>query len=230
MSELLEALRREEGRFRGLEEALERLRRKVREGEELEGKVAELVGKVRGEELEALCSAVKEVLDCGDRRDRRHLPAAERMKLLWLKDWSPHPLDAVRTVRRRAEQLRRAVEALETLELPEPPPTTFSRDLDLEAELPLQEGIRRVRVVRVSLSVREDDPRELLIEFESKGKISGKAISCLLDLPFLMPVQKEVMGLIEEATGRYEQYARELEAFARRFAPEHSREILMASL
>jgi len=231
MSELVEALRREEGRFREFEKAVERLRRGTKKGGELEGKAAELIKKARGEELEAFLSAIREILKLDPNLDPRHMSGGERAARLLLRDWNPDPLTIVRTVRRRGEELRRAIELLGALELPEPPPSTFSRDLDLEAEFPLEDGIRRVRVVRISLSLEGDGlPSGLWIEFESNGKRRRVRVEEFSDLPFLLPLHREGLELLGEVTRRYEEYANELEAFVRRFVPEHSRRILMASL
>jgi len=235
MGELIEVFRREAEKFREFREAMRRLRTEVGRSRGLESEVAELMGKAKGEELKIVWSAPFEILT-GEEPDPRWSLGELMMRLRHRWPEGPDPLKALRGVKRRAAQLRRAIELAEALELPEPPPPTFSRTLDLEAEFPLEDGLRRVRVVGIRLRetpfppdvISDPDPGVWVI-FELGGEKQRK-IEEPSDLPFLLPIYGQAMELLKEATKRYEEYNRELEAFKKRFSSEHSRKILMASL
>jgi len=235
MSELLEVFRRETGRFREFREALERLKVEVRRSRELERELAELIEKVKGEELKIVWSAPFEILTGEEPNPSWSLgELVIKLRCRWSE--RPNPLEILRRMRRRAARLRKAIELAEALELPEPPSPTFSRALDLEAEFPLEDGLRRVRVVGIRLGETPFPPDATLhpdpgvwVIFELGGEKRRK-IEEPSDLLFLLPICGQVIELLKEATRRYEEYNRGLEAFKKRFSSEHSRKILMASL
>ena len=80
-----------------------------------------------------------------------------------------------------------------------------------------------------SLDVTLDLDPGVWVIFELGGEKERK-IEEPLDLPFLLPIYGQVIELLKEATRRYEEYNKGLEAFKKRFSSEHSRKILMASL
>jgi len=234
MSELLEVFRREAEKFREFREAMRGLRREVDKAWGLEAEISELMKRAREDEMRPLWHALLEIMTGEDPSGRPRIEVGQVLRERVIE--GPNPLGILRGMRKRAALLRKAIGLAEGLEIPEPPPPLFSRDLDLEAELPLEEGLRRVRVVRIWL--KENLPSYLTsldrgvvwVEFELNGERRRRKIEESSDLPFLLPVHREVMELLREATRRQEEYVRELEAFRRQFSSQHSRKILMASL
>jgi hypothetical protein len=235
MSELLEVFRREAEKFREFRGAMRGLRREVDRAWGLEAEISELMKRAREDEMRPLWHALLEIMTGEDPSGRPRIEVEKRLRDRVIE--GPNPLDILRGMRKRAALLREAIGLAEGLEIPEPPPTTFSRDLDLEAELPLEEGLRRVRVRVVRIWLKENLPSVtsldrgvVWVEFELNGERRRRKIEESSDLPFLLPVHREVMELLREATRRQEEYVRELEAFRRQFSSQHSRKILMASL
>ena len=124
-------------------------------------------------------------------------------------------------------------ESLRRLGMPDFPRGTFRRLLDEEVELPLREGIRRVRLCGLSVALDPELPEgvELEISYELDGRyFSGGEVEGVLDLPALRALSPHAKALLELATERLRAYARRLREFKRRLISEYHRRILLRDL
>jgi hypothetical protein len=220
MSELLDAFRREMPRFEELRKKIEEWRKGMSRVEAAEREVGEVLAKASP--VDSLVSIICESVLGTDHPLPQHLSPALVHLISELRD---NPLGVMRAVRRRAAELRRMTEVLGDLEVPEPPPPSFSCPLDLEAEIPLEEGLRQVRLKEVRL-----DGLNISVTYELGGKKLERAIEGFLDLPLLVQAGEQLSGLLGEATRRYQAYLSELERLKDRILREHPREILMGDL
>jgi hypothetical protein len=194
---LLGAYRREMGRFEDFRGKVGELRRVMELGEGLKAEIWSLLRRTEvGKLLEEL-DPVFTLLE-GSR-------SVDTLALL------------------RSPELRRLLELVEHLGVPEPP--ALIRTLDLEAELPLPEGLRRVRIRGLDLA-----RGEFQILYELGADAQERKIETPLDLPFLLAVYPQAMEFLDEATRQYRAYLSELEKLRNRLISEHSRENLAHGL
>jgi len=198
MSELLDAFRREAWRFEDFRRKVGELRRVMEFGERLKAEIWSLLRKT---EVDRLLEEMEPVF-----------------ALIYAEPRSVETLALLRN-----PTLRRLLELVEHLGVPEPP--ALIRTLDLEAELPLPEGLRRVRIRGLDLA-----RGEFQILYELGADAQERKIETPLDLPFLLAVYPQAMEFLDEATGQYRAYLSELEKLRNRLISEHSRENLAHGL
>ena len=124
-------------------------------------------------------------------------------------------------------------ESLRLLGMPDFPRGTFRRLLDEEVELALREGIRRVRLCGLSVTLDPELPEglELEISYELDGRyFSGRGVEGVLDLPALCALSPHAKVLLELATEHLRAYARGLREFKQRVLSEYHRWILLRDL
>ena len=198
-----------------IRKALERLGQKVLRCWALEKEIERLVEISKGRELRVLSSFVNEILHA----NRGWLGMTQTE--IWLA-----PMSFLRAIKKSKTELCRAIEALGDLGVPDPPPSLLSKDLDLFMELRLGREVKRVRVKHLALFAGENP--ELWVGYEVGRDRDWKKITT--DLSASSPLHQQVEELIKEALQQYERYLSELEAFKKRFALEHHREILIGEL
>jgi hypothetical protein len=229
MTELIEAFKREAGRFEEFRNSLEELKEVVRSCRHAEGEIGELIEKslgisptslflfVRGLMLKALqgdedfASKASEILQFWE----EHIRAAGHVKTRLL-----------RGMREDHKLVAGLLETAERLDIPDPPPSSLSKALDLEVELPLEEGLRPVRLRELSLHPEEG---KLRLSCEG-GKQLEVRVHELSDLPLLLPVLEKAKELMSEAVRAYREYLSRLEAYKGRLISEYSRKILVGDL
>jgi hypothetical protein len=228
MSELLDVVRREMGKFEEFRRKIEGFRQEVERSGRMEGEISELLKKAKPADLEHLPSLFLEAITTGrDPMLSPHLHA----ELVHLVEHLRHLigrsdlLGSLRVLERRSSELQRLIELAKGLGIPEEPPYSFSKPLDLEVEIPSEEGLRRARIRELRL-----EHGVVYITYEAGGRVDGMKIGTPLDLLFLLPVYPQLVELLEEAAGRYRAYVSELERLKKRLISEHSREILAHDL
>jgi hypothetical protein len=179
MSELLDAFRREAWRFEDFRRKVGELRRVMEFGERLKAEIWSLLRKT---EVDRLLEEMEPVFALIYAEPRR----VETLALL------------------RNPTLKRLLELAEHLEAPESP--VPSRPLDLEVELPLSEGLKRVRIRRLVLA-----EGKLRLEYVLGTNRWEREIETFSDFTLLLPVYPQVMEFLEEVTTQYRSYLSELE-------------------
>jgi len=228
MTDLIEAFKREEGRFEEFRNGLEELKKVVRSCQHVEGEIGELIEKSLGISPTSLFLFVRNLM-LKALQGEYFAPHAPEI----LEFWEEHIRTAghvktrlLRGIREDHKLVARLLETAERLDIPDPPPSSFSKALDLEVELPLGEGLRLVRLRGLSLHPEEG---RLTLSCEG-GKQLEVRVHEISDLPLLLPVFEQVRELVREAVGIYREYLSRLDEYKGRLISNHSRKILMGDL
>jgi hypothetical protein len=229
MTELIEAFKREAGRFEEFRNSLEELKEVVRSCRHAEGEIGELIEKSLGISPMFLFLFVQDLMLKAFEGDRDFVSKAAGI----LEFWEEHFRSAghvktrlLRGIKEGHKLVDRLLENAERLDIPNPPSSSLSKALDLEVELPLENGLRLVRLRELSLHPEEG---RLMLSCEG-GKELEVRVHELSDLPLLLPVLEQAKELMSEAVGIYREYLARLEEYKRRLISNHPREILMRDL
>jgi hypothetical protein len=229
MTNLIEAFKREAGRFEEFRNSLEELKKVVRSCQHAEGEIGELIEKSLGISPTSLFLFVRNLMLKALEGDGDFASKASGI----LEFWEEHIMAAGHVKTRLLREMREdhklvagLLETAERLDIPDPPPSSLSKALDLEVELPLGEGLRLVRLRELSLHPEEG---RLTLSCEG-GKQLEVRVHEISDLPLLLPVFEEAKELMREAVGIYREYLSRLEEYKGGLISNHSRKILMGDL
>jgi hypothetical protein len=230
MTELIEAFKREAGRFEEFRNGLEELKGVVRSCQHAEGEIGELIEKSFGVSPASLFLFVRGLMLKVLPGDEDFASKASEI----LEFWEEHIRSAghvktrlLRGIKEGHKLVDRLLENAKRLDIPNPPSSSLSKALDLEVELPLGEGLRLVRLRELSLHPEEG---QLRLRYEAGGGQAEIPIREISDLPLLLPVLEQAKELMGEAIGIYWEHLARLEEYKRRLISNHPREILMRDL
>jgi hypothetical protein len=229
MTNLIEAFKREAGRFEELRNGLEELKGVVRSCQHVEGEIGELIEKSLGISPASLFLFVRDLMLKALQGDSDFASKASEI----LEFWEEHIRSAghvkthlLRGIKEGHKLVTRLLETAERLDIPNPPPSSLSKALDLEVELPLGEGLRLVRLRELSLHPEEG---RLTLSCEGAKQLEVR-VHEISDLPLLLPIFEQAKELMREAVGIYREYLSKLEEYKGRLISNHSRKILMGDL
>jgi hypothetical protein len=190
MSEILDAIRLEMGKFEELKRKIEEFRREVERSGRTEGEISELLKKAKPD-FESLPSLLLEVITAGrDPMISTHLHIELTHLVERIRHLIGHSdlLGSLRVLQRRGSELQRFIDLAKDLSLPEAPPYSFSKPLDFEVEIPSEEGLSKARIRELRL-----EDRELYVTYEVGGQTHAMKIETPLDLLLLLPVYPGIL-------------------------------------